>query len=233
MGLSPTLDYLWMNYTGTSNTTAYYQLQTLSDLPHANYVTSGNSHLFTSQFDAGFMDVDKTYNSVRFRTDNCSSTQTIVVHYSIDGGAWASLGTVNTSPDQTLDFPDCVANTVYGKKIQLRLDFTTDDSAQSPVLEAHALRYMLRPDTVWGWQVRLQVSDYVRLLDGRVEEDEFTAEDKITALETARDAECPCTMVDPWGTSHTVFVTAINMNGLRRESTKNPELIATVSFIKV
>ena len=225
MGLSPNNDYLWLNYSGASAVTAYIPLQSLSDLPYGSFETSGNHYLYSSTHDAGFVDVDKAYSDLRVRTNNCSATQTVDVYYSIDDGAWTSLGTVNESPYQALTFDI----DVYGKKIALRFNLATADSEQTPVLEATALKYLLRPDTIWGWQLPLRAADDERDLTGHRERT-FTAKEKLAALEAARDSKTVCTFTDPWGADHYVFVTACNENGLSWQPGKNPEVMATVSL---
>lgn len=225
MGLSPNNDYLWLNYSGATTATVYYALQSLSELPYASFATTGNHYLYSSVHDAGFVDVNKAYKALRVRTNNCSATQTIAVYYSIDDGAWTSLGTVNTSPYQELTF----SAGVYAKKIQFRFDFATATAAQTPVLEAYALKYMLRPTTVWGWQLPILVADDVRQLDGRVGRD-FTAAEKLTALEAARDSTSVCTLTDIDGSSHSVWVTAMSTRCTRWAPGLNLEYVCVLSL---
>ncbi len=225
MNLSPYNDYLWLNYTGVANTTSYYALQALSELPYASFPTTGNHYLYESVHDAGFVDVDKAHKALRFRTNNCSATQTITVAYSADDGAFTALGVVNTSPYQELTF----AAGVYGKKLQLRFDLATADAAQTPVLEACALKYMLRPTTVWGWQLPILVADDVRQLDGRVGRD-FTAAEKLTAIEAARNSKTVCTLTDIDGSSHAVWVTAVSTRCTRWAPGLNHEYVSVLSL---
>jgi hypothetical protein len=235
MNLSTVNDYLWLNYTESATTTAYIELQSLSDLPAAAFETSGNHYMYSSIFHAGFIDVDKTFRSIRVWTNNCSATQTIAVDFAIDGNidsdTWTSIGEINTSPFQAIDFPDCVTNTTYGKKIQLRFNFATAAAAQSPILEAFAVKYMLRPDAVWGWQVSIIIADQIRGLKEQVMHD-FTAEEQITALEAARDAKCPSTLTDPWGDDYPVFVSAVKQIGAewKHGGQEEIECIYQVSF---
>jgi hypothetical protein len=185
MNFSPETNYLWMNVTGASNTTAYVEHQSLSDLPYAAFPTSDNHYLYSSKFDAGFKEVEKVFKTLKVRTNNCAAGQTIAVAYALDDGSFVSLGTINTSPYQEIDF-DPANETTYGRFIQLRFNFQTDTAAQSPVLESFALQYLLRPDAVWGWQLPIAIASKIRALEGEPEY-EITASDLVTQLETARD----------------------------------------------
>ncbi len=229
MNLSTTTDRLWLNYTGAAVATAYISLQSLSDLPYATFPVTGDHFLYSSKFDAGFVDVRKTWRSMRVRTNNCSATQTISVDYAIDDGAWGNIGQITTSPYQELFFPDCDIYSTHGKFIQLRFNLKTAAAAQSPILESFAVKYMLRPTAVWGWQANIVIADRLVTLQGRVQH-EFTADEQIAALRTMRDATCPVTLTDPWGTEHAAYISSINISGAEWKQSESIQTIARVSF---
>ena len=233
MNLSPITDKLWLNYTGASVTTGYIPFQSLSDLPYDSYQTTGNHYLYTSKFDAGFRDVNKVCWKLRVWTNNCSSTETIDVHYQVDdSGTWVNIGTVNTSPYQELDFPDPDSFTTYGKAVQLRFNFETGSAGETPVLEAFAVLYLLRPEAVWGWQMPLSIASMQPTLDDSAEE-ELTAEDLMGVLEDARDQITPITFVDMWGTSHEVYLSAVQFGVVEWRPEKDSEHIELVARVSL
>lgn len=232
MGYSTTTDRMWLNYTGASTTTAYIPFQSLSDLPYASFSTTTTTASFTtSKFDAGFIDVIKVFSSLRVRSNNCSSTKYISVDYSVDDGSWVNLGNVTTSPYQLINFPDPTAATTYGKTLQLRFTFHTASATSSPILESFAVNYLLRPTAVWGWQLNLCLADNIRTLEQEIEQ-QITSEEQMTALATARDQYTPVVFTDPWGTSHNVYMSSVQMRGVewRPGVDMDPEMIANVSL---
>jgi len=212
-------DALWFNYTRATNSpvTAEIRLQALNDLPYDYYETSGDHYLYTSKFDGGLQEIDKCFKSVTLRTNYLAAgTRTISVEYSLDGGAWKTDltdaggtgdNTVDQSPVQTLYFP----SDTTGKQIQLRFNLQTTDSSTSPVLEAFSVKYMLRPVTTWGWRLIVTCAEEEKTLDGR--RDSITGKAKLAALRTARDSTAPITFYDPWGDSHTVYLSSLQVIG--------------------
>lgn len=208
--LTPIDDRIWICHTKSGSfDTDYYQMQTLSDLPYANFDTAANHYLYSSKFDAGFTDIAKSFHSVTLRTQSLTANVKIEVSYQIDeSGTWTSLGTFVTSPVEEIDFPA----TTTGKIIQFRFDFITNSATLSPILDTFILRYLLRPDTIWAYQMTLYLADDQVTLNGDVERT-YTAHQKYDALISARDSVSPMTMEDPMGDSHTVYVSSVQFMG--------------------
>ena len=155
MALDPANDYIWFHLNKSTDETHYIQLRPKSNFPKESFSTSGNHYWYSSIHDMGFRKVTKSLRSIEFETDNCDANNTISVAYSIDDGSFittglsnpgAGVGVVATSPTVTLTFDD----TIEFKKIQFRLAFTAQ-AAQSPVLKALSMKYMMRPDTSSGY----------------------------------------------------------------------------------
>jgi len=219
MDLSTTTDRIWINHTGTAQATKYYQMQTLSELPYNNYATTGNHYLYTSKFDAGFADITKCFRSVAIVSENLSSTEKIEVSYQLDdSGTWTTLGSFTSSPEESVDF----ASGVTGKRIQFRLNFSTGSASECPVLDAFVVYFIMRPETVWAWQMTLSLADNQETLD-RTTEKNLSAKEKLKALEAARASTSPILFEDPYGESRYVYVTSVREVGHSMKEARETE----------
>jgi hypothetical protein len=182
-----------------------------SFLPYDSYPTTGTHELETSRIDCGLKAVDKCFSALHVFTDNLTSARYIRPYYRTSGDTWVELETTNhiyQSPEQIIDLSDIVA-----KWIEFKFGFVTDAAAQSPVLEAWALKFIARPDTIYGYPIAILLGDFVRGYDGRVHQ-EYTAQAFKDALRSARDSKIPVTFTTPWNEARTVFVTAYTLTGL-------------------
>ena len=220
LALDPANDYLWYHTDTSSDATSYIALRDKSEFPKASFSTSGNHYWFSSFHDMGFRKVDKSLRSITFETDNCDSNRTIAVHYSIDDGSFintglSSSGVINSSPTQTLTFSD----TIEFKKIQFRLTFTAE-AASSPVLKSYSLKYMMRPDTAYGYVfdiIAASGSEYGGGVDDR------TATQIMSDLETVRASSAPVAFVNLLGESKKVYLASLT-EAARSRMDSNPEL---------
>ena len=141
---------LWISRVGsdTSPTPANWFLSKLNDRDDA-YTTDSTATFDTDNEDANLPQVDKNYVEVRFTTKNLTSGaggHTVPVDYSLDSGTtWVSLGTLNTSPTQTLSF----ASGITGKTLMLRpkpLLGTPTSPLTSPEVLDLTIVCQVRPD---------------------------------------------------------------------------------------
>ena len=224
MALDPANDYIWFHLNKSTDETHYIQLRPKSNFPKESFSTSGNHYWYSSIHDMGFRKVTKSLRSIEFETDNCDANNTISVAYSIDDGSFittglsnpgAGVGVVATSPTVTLTFDD----TIEFKKIQFRLAFTAQ-AAQSPVLKALSMKYMMRPDTSSGYVFDVIAAsglEYGGVVDSR------TAAEIIADLLTVRASTAPVAFVNLVGESKKVYLASITESARSRES-ENPEL---------
>ena len=224
MALAPANDYIWFHLNKSTDETHYIQLRPKSNFPKESFSTSGNHYWYSSIHDMGFRKVTKSLRSIEFETDNCDANNTISVAYSIDDGSFittglsnpgAGVGVVATSPTVTLTFDD----TIEFKKIQFRLAFTAQ-AAQSPVLKALSMKYMMRPDTSSGYVFDVIAAsglEYGGVVDSR------TAAEIIADLLTVRASTAPVAFVNLVGESKKVYLASITESARSRES-ENPEL---------
>ena len=79
--------------------------------------------------DGGFSTDIKSFADVTVKSRNLSAgTRTIEVWYRVDNGAWTNLGTLSTSPSQTLTFTN-----VNGRELELLLEGISTSGATSPI----------------------------------------------------------------------------------------------------
>lgn len=203
-------DYMWYTHDTSTDATYYLKLQSLSDFPFADFLTTGNHYLYTSIHDMGFKKIDKSITEVMVESTNCTADRTIVVNYAVDGnidsGSYTSLGTVNESPTETLTF----GTTVQFKRIQFRFDFDTDNAAQTPVMRSYSLKYMMRPATNYGYSFDVEVTDNAAG-DGR------SSPTLVADLETARASTAPVAFINMLGQSKTVYVSSLMEVAKQRE----------------
>ena len=219
LALAPANDYIWFHVDKSADATSYIALREKSEFPKESFSTSGNHYWFSSVHDMGFRKVTKSLRSIEFETNNCNANRTIAVHYALDGnidsGSFTSLGTINSSPTQTLSLSD----TVEFKKIQLRLTFTAE-AASSPVLKALSMKYMMRPDTAYGYVFDIIVSsdlEYGGTMDDR------TAATIMDNLETVRASTAPVDFSNLLGEEKKVYLASITESA-RSRADINPAL---------
>ncbi len=220
LALDPANDYIWYHTDTSSDATSYIALREKSEFPKESFNTSGNHYWYYSIHDMGFRKVTKSLRSIEFETNNCDSNRTITVHYSIDDGSFintglSSSGVINSSPTQTLTFDD----TIEFKKIQFRFSFTAE-AASSPVLKSFSLKYMMRPDTAYGYVFDIIASSNSEYGGGM---DDRTAAQIMSDLETVRSSTAPVAFTNLLGESKKVYLASLT-EVARSRASSNPEL---------
>ena len=149
--------------------------------------------------------------------DNLDTEYFISVYYRFDESeAFVKLGDVTTEPVTSLTFPTSTAD----YKIQLRFDFYTNESYNTPQLLGYSLRYVPRPDTTQVFQIQLVLADRLLLHNGAIES--RSVSQQWSDLKAARDADEAITFVDMLGDSYTAHVTNLARQiSTRREVNKS------------
>lgn len=178
---------LWFHLDTTSDITYYIQMQNSSSFPYANFPTSGTHNLITSRLDMGFRQVQKSLPSLWLEVRNVTSARYIAVYYSIDGGDWVLWKNVVENGINELSTPGGF-RTIEFDYMQLRFDFITNDSAQSPIIESYTLRFIMRPDVRWGYSFDILASTGV---ENEGMQDERTAAQIKEELRAIRDSKSP------------------------------------------
>jgi len=248
MGYDAVNDYLWYHHDdGTADVTYYIEFQSLSEFPQANFPTTGTHSLISSRNDMGFRKVKKSVRSLSLEANNISysdgtggTERWLVVYYSLDGAAfteWGGSGSGVISADGVTDLTDPLGtgnSTIEFDQIRIRVDFETNSTTQSPILESTTMQFIMRPEEAYGHSVAIKVATHAE--HGRFE-DSRTAEEIITDLKTARSSEAPVVFVDPFGVSYNVYVSAIVRNAIEYhgmyEGDYDIEHIATVNLVEV
>jgi hypothetical protein len=220
LALDPANDYIWYHTDTSSDATKYIVLRDKSEFPAKSFTTSGSHFWFSSIHDMGFRKVTKSLRSITFETDNCASNRTITVTYSLDGATFtsddlSSDGIINADTFTTLTFDD----TKEFKNIQFRFAFNAQ-ATSSPVLKSYSLKYMMRPDTAYGYVfdiIAASGSEYGGGVDDR------TAAQIMTDLETVRASTAPVAFVNLLGESKKVYLASLT-EAARSRADSNPEL---------
>jgi hypothetical protein len=92
--------------------------------------------------------------------------------------------------------------------MQLRIDFVTDSATETPVLEAIAVRLLLRPQTLWGFAATIVAAQDVEY---GPYQDHRTPSEIISDLKTCRDSSSPVKYIDPFGDEFEVYVTSVSI----------------------
>ena len=162
------------------------------------YVVDGN--LDSPWFTAHLPGVHKEWHDVTMESENFSSTETVQVSYELDDlGAYQNLvdssGTAyphTFSPSQTIAFP---VRTV-SRRIRLRFSLARGSTAtETPKVKRVIVRYLVRPDTRYAWQLRLRAGRAIYNPYLRLRERADSAEVR-QRLERARDSRSRLTFDD-------------------------------------
>lgn len=203
MGYDVVNNRLWYHKDVTSDITYYISMQDMSAFPYSNFSTSASHVLYTSRLDMGFRRVTKSMPSILVEGSNLSATKYLRVSYSLDGAAYVVMGSVTASGVTELNFS---GSTVEFKYLTLKVEFFTNTTTETPVLEGLTVRFIMRPDTAYGYNFVI-LADRDTQFGGQ--RSLRSAKTIIDELHTARASKAPVTFVDIYGTSHKVYVSQI------------------------
>jgi hypothetical protein len=227
---------LWYHVSKTASELTYYiQMQENSDLPYANFPTTGTHSLITSRWDMGFYDITKAGARLRVEASNLDEGTYLKVYYSLDNGDWIEWngtgnGSIKTNGVTTLDLSTLDPPTLEFEQIKFRVDFITDDSAQTPVLESFTLSFLMRPDTKLGWAYNVVNSP--NMSHGLKTEARAPAE-VLSDLLVLRDSKSPIRLRDHHNQNYWVYLTSIQERTLEDHMTMaggGPTIEAVISI---
>ncbi len=122
--------------------------------------------------------------------------------------------------------------TVEANKLDVRFDFQTADSTQSPILRNFAIKAMVRPNVLYGHQFMVKGADFIQMLDGT--QHSLSSEEQKIVLETLRDTAAPFEFVDPFGVSHQVYISTCTFrNIVRRPGEKRSNWDCIINCVEV
>jgi hypothetical protein len=150
--------------------------------------------------------VEKSTPTILVEASNLTANRTLTIYYSMNGGDWVEWGEITNNGVTELKYPGGQPTIEY-KYISLKIKFITDSSAQSPILEGVHLRFMMRPDTVYGWSMSIPIAKNMEI--GQTVESRMPLE-IYKDLRTARDSKSPVEFVDIYGESYLVYITSIS-----------------------
>lgn len=234
MGYDSDNNYLWYHLDATADISYYIQFQDQSELPYANFPTTGTHALIFSRWDMGYRWVKKSSPSIVIEASNCTSSSYLTVYYSLDGGSWITWGNITENGTITLDDPTA-GGTAEFNYITIKIEFITTDSTNSPILEGATLRFIMRPDDEEGWMINIPIAQNIKR---GVTEETRTASEIVADLRTARRSKSPVGYTDIDGSTYKVYVTAWNRRLIRMDAeemggTPKLEYVATLNLLEV
>ncbi len=249
MGYDAQNNFLWFSTDDATDTVNYVAFQDLSSFPFADFPTTGTHRITSSRMGMGFRRVTKSTPSIIVEGSNLSAARYLLVSYQLDGGTifeWGDRngstgnnnGHVTSTGITTLTDPTGAGNsTIEYNFIQVHIDFVSDSSAQTPVLEGWTLRFIMRPATLYGHSMSIIAASNLKV--GAARRGLRSVRDIYSAIDTARASTAPITLVDPFGVSVTGYVAstervAVERHGREtRENFPNIESRILVNFVEV
>lgn len=146
------------------------------DEPSMEYVDSGE--LTTAWWDAGLMDIDKSlFDFVVNATNLTAAGNSIKIEFQVDDyNVWYTLGTMYRTPESTLYFPDNsqLDPSIFVRKVRYRITLQRDPSlaTTTPILKSYAHRFVVRPQSRYGWNFSVKAYDNFDDLQRRRHQDE-------------------------------------------------------------
>lgn len=185
----------------------------------SRFYTGTQSWAYLPEFIGERLDELKDFYAVRVYTNNAGAAAggEVSIYYSIDGGSWLLLGTVDTSPVEELVLP---ANTT-GYKIQLQAWLEPNGATDTVQVDQVDLVYQPLPDTVNQRQVVIKAARGLRTHTGTT--DERSAKTIVAALEALEEELEPWVYVDIYGNSHCVRSVGVTTQDERQIEMASPE----------
>ena len=223
---------LWYHRDEAADSTYYIPFQSLSSFPYADFPTSGQHSLITSRIDAGFRRVSKSMDKIFFEARNCSSTVYLKVYFSLDGGDWVFWRDVTENGIVTLKNPGGEYSREFNY-MQLRIDFITSDSTQSPIVEGYSISFIMRPETRMGYNFNIiAATEY----EHGSYQDDRTSQQILDDLLAVRNSAAPVDFIDIYGRFHKGYITAIREQPVYRISdgdNVNIEVMYNANFVEI
>lgn len=166
------------------------------------YRTYGD--LYTSRMSFGLPLVPKLFRMVRLETSSLSSTEYILVTYTVHTGQEERTGTLGLLVQDDANFLLFPAGT-WGTSLSLQLRLY-GGGTDTPVVRTVVVQYMDRPPAVWGYSMTLDLSSPPRTASG--ESTSYTVESLKEHLRNCREKASYVTFLDKEGNQSDVFVSS-------------------------
>lgn len=234
MGWDSENNYIWYHVNATADVTYFFPLQDRSDFPYANFDTSGTHEIHFSRYNMGFNRVKKSMPSVLVEASGLTTARYLTVYYKMDfDTTWTEWGTVDQDGTTELTGPGSARTREYNF-IRFKVAFVTNLAGRTPVLEKFTVKFLMRPDVLYGYSFQIPLADNV--MYGTFE-DKRTAYDILFDLEEARDSKAPIEFVDIWGRTHYGYITSMDGRAIESNvvSGERPviESVLNINFIEV
>jgi hypothetical protein len=237
VGFDEINNYLWysLNQPIAGNSVNYIEFQDLSEFSYANYSTSGTHRLTSSRMGMGFRRVTKSSPSLIVEASNVTAARYLEVHYQLDGGTifeWggAADGTGSTACRITSNGVTTLTNptgdadglgTLEYNYMQIHIDFVTDATGKSPILEGYTLRFIMRPQTLYGHFFNVIAASNLKV--GMSRRDLKSVRDIYSGIDTARSSAAPVSFTDPFGVTVQGYISSIERRAVERHGRTNRE----------
>ena len=191
---------LWLAESGTTKHKPGYIIcakghQNPKDDDSYKFTTSG--HLITSWVDFGLVDIEKAWLYFTVEAENVTAARYVTIYFRIDDAtSWSKLGKATAAGKTTLSFNSLSdeLDLVTGRRIQFKIELTTDDADETPLIKSFALHSVLRPSAKKLFTFAVRCADQIGTLDGTA--DGQTASDIAANLKTYRQATWPVKLFD-------------------------------------
>ena len=229
------LQRMWYHINGEDQDIRYIQFNDISPYPYEDFPTTGTHSLISSRLDMGFRRVKKSTPSILISGSNLSDDTYLSVYYSLDGGEWVLWDKIKETGMTTLTHPNQL-DTIEYNYIQIRVDFVTTDSEQSPILEDITLRFIMRPEVSFGTSFNIVAAS------GRIYENtmrNIPVSQIISDLKQARNSKAPVDFVDIYGDKYKVYISSYQERAVARHIKNMPggkpdvEQIVSVNVVDV
>jgi len=254
MGYDVNNNYLWYSTDEATDTVQYIRFQDLSEFPFANFPTSGTHRYTSSRMGMGFRRVTKSSPSIIVEASgSLSSTIYLIISYQLDGGTiyeWGdssgntgnSAGHITSTGVTELTNPEGTTavdgrRTIEYNYMQIHVDFVTDNSGLTPVLEGYTLRFIMRPTTLYGHFFNIVAASNLKI--GTSKRDLKSVRDIYSGIDTARASTAPIKLVDPFGVEAWGYISSIERRAVERHGRTerrgfpNIESRILVNFVEV
>lgn len=186
-------------YWGINNSTTNSGKYRYLNLESKTYSTSITSYLESSILDMDLFNVDKYFGGLTIYHEPLPSGCTITLKVKVDqASSFTTVGSNSTVNSTSFDIQMLSGN--IGKKIEYRIELTTSNSANTPVVQDVVIRYILQPKVKRKWTMDLLIANGI---------EEYSS--KRTALDLDREL---------WATLRRGAIKFKDVDGVQYDATK-------------
>ena len=224
---------MWYHIDSTADVSYYIQFQEESELPHANFPTTGTHELTFSRWDMGYRWVKKTSPTLIIEASNVTVDRYLTAYYALDGGNWIEWDKITSNGITRIAMPGGNQEVEY-HYITIKIQFTTDSSSQSPILEGATLRFLMRPITVNGWSFNIPLAKGTRMNSSI---DDRSTKQLVGDLQAARDNTGMIEFEDIEGNEYLVHITSLTRRMIEKNlyaggDSPDLEFIAQINLVE-